>query len=264
MQTNNLFSAQRFVLLCKQSLIINKKRIAIFIGSYIGALSLVLAFFQSMGGFTVEKSNSCLLMFIFLFFAWGIIFASRAFPEFRSKEKCISYLMLPATITEKFIFEFLVRIVLYLILMPLLFWIVPNLEGAIVHLFVPELVNYKFSFGYAALKLMREVPADTSGKIIYLVVQGVLFTFLVQFMGAALFSKSSFLKTMLGISLAAAGYTLFGYLLFKGLNLQEYNAGKNVFYLDKGDAQLFFAILTSIVNLSLIAVAYFRLKEKEA
>ena len=49
-------------------------------------------------------------------------------------------------IQKNMFLSFSARIVGYIILMPIIFWIVANIEGIIVHHYVPELVNYKFSF----------------------------------------------------------------------------------------------------------------------
>lgn len=262
METNHIFSLQRFVLLCKQSLIINKKLIGITLAGFVGTLVFILVFFQSMGDFKRWESQSASVMFIFLFFSWGIIYASRSFPAFRSKEKSMTFLMLPATASEKFVFEFLTRIVLYLLLMPLLFWVVVNLEGTVVHQFVPEFTNYKFSFGVS--ELTREIPVEIRGRIQYLIVQGVLFVFIALFAGASYFSKSPLLKTLFAFSVIMAGYAFLSYLLFKGLNIRNFNPGRNIFFMDKNNAFTFSATFMTLINLSLLAIAWFRLKEKEA
>ena len=119
MQTNNLFTLQRFVLLCKQSFIINRKLIAISIAGFAGTLFLALIFFQFTAHFSYWNNKRYEAIFIFLFLSLGIIFSGLSFPAFRSKEKTMAYLMLPASASEKFVFELLTRIVLFLLVMPL-------------------------------------------------------------------------------------------------------------------------------------------------
>lgn len=261
MQTNNQFTMQRFVLLGKQSFIINKKMIGISLIGFVGILFITLLFFQSANDFVRWDNKNYEATFVSLFFPLGIIFSGLSFPAFRSKEKSMTYLMLPASASEKYIFEFLIRVVLFIVLMPLLFWLVANFEGAVVHYFVPELTNYTFSF-----RGLNTSEFDNEGWVSYAVAQGFLFIFIACFTGASHFTKSPLMKTMFTISLIAIGYGLFTVLLLKGLNLEAFHIeNKRIFFIkDKHDGLVFLAILETVINISLLAIAWFRLKEKEA
>ena len=264
METRHTFSFQRLVLLGKHSLIINKKLIGITLTAMIGMMILVLIFFQSMENFKTWQNSYYETIFAFFFFAWGIIYSSLSFPYFRSKEKSMTYLMLPASSSEKFVFELLSRIVIYILFMPLVFWTVANLEGAIVHHFVPELTNYRFSFidpGFT-----NGSPIENEGWLAFAFVQGGLFVFIAAFTGASHFSKSPLLKTLFAITLIVAGYFIFIYLTFKGLSLNEFDADKNRIFAitNKKNALTAFSIAVTILNLCLLTIALFRLKEKEA
>src|ERR1035437_9821674 len=94
MQTNNQFTIQPFVLLGKQSFIINKKMIGISLVGFIGILFLTLLFFQSVKHFVNWDQKSYEVTFVSFFFPLGIIFSGLSFPAFRSKEKSMTYLML--------------------------------------------------------------------------------------------------------------------------------------------------------------------------
>ena len=265
METKHTFSFQRLVLLSKHSLIINKKLIGITLAAMIGMIILVLIFFQSMEDFKTWQNRYYETIFAFFFFAWGIIYSSLSFPAFRSKEKSMAYLMLPASSSEKFVFEFLSRIVIYILFMPLLFWTVANLEGTIVHHFVPELTNYRFSF--IDPSLTNGTPIENQGWLAFAFVQGGLFVFIAAFTGASHFTKSSLLKTMAGLSLIAASYALFTYLVVKGTNVEAYhnaNKGGMLFIKNEHDAFIFIGFGIMVINLCLLSIAFFRLKEKEA
>jgi hypothetical protein len=252
---------KRLMMLCKQSYIINKKLIAISVAGFAGTLFLALVFFQFAAHFRNWDNKSYEVTFAFLFLSLGIIFSGLSFPAFRSKEKTMAYLMLPASSSEKFVFELLTRIVLFMLLMPLTFWIVANLEGVVVHYFVPELVNYKYSFHGA-----NTAHIENQGWISFVITQGILFGFLAPFMGASHFTKSPLMKTMFAFPLLATGYGLFTLLLVKGLGLEAYHMEqKRVFFIqDFHDGMVFLAIMMTIINLTLLSVAWFRLKEKEA
>ena len=260
METNNIFSFQRLMLLGKQSMIINKKLIGISLAGFTGIVFFGLILLQSAANFTNWDSKSYMTTFIFLFFQVGLIYSGFSFPAFRSKEKRMTYLMLPASASEKFIFELLSRIILYIFFMPLLFWAVSSIEGYVIHYFVPGFTQLSFAMGRPYWAINNVV----SGWTLLLLIQGGLFIFIASFTGASYFSKSPLLKTLFTYSMIVAGYSLFGYILFKGLNIIEYHGGKNVFFMDKDDAFIFGAIAITVINLSLLAVSWFNLKEKEA
>lgn len=267
MQTNNIFSFQRFLLLCKQSLIINKKMIGIALTGFAGTLFIALMLIQSASSsdFKGWHLEDYIAIFLFLFFGLGIIYTSLSFPAFRSKEKSMAFLMLPSSTSEKYVFEVVTRLVVFIILMPLLYWAVSNIEGAVMHYYYPEFVNYKFSFQEAYYKITN---ADKNNHwLIYAFVQGALFAFIFSFAGASHFAKSPLVKTLFTFSILIAGYALFCYLIFKGLNLREYNPVDNkvlsIRIRDESEFATFLALPLTLINLSFLAIAFFRLKEKE-
>jgi hypothetical protein len=98
--------------------------------------------------------------------------------------------MLPISSSEKFAFELITRIILFLVMMPLLFWVVANLEGAIVHSYVPEFVNYKFSFEDAYNKLTN---SDKNNYwLVFSFVQGGLFVLFFHLLEPAIFQNHRF------------------------------------------------------------------------
>lgn len=263
MQTNNMFSIKRFILLFKQSVIVNKNLIGISLIGVAGILFVSLFFLQSINNYQRWTNSSCMVYFLFCYVSLGGIFTSQSFPAFRSKEKSLVYLLLPASSSEKFIFEFLTRIIALILLFPPVFWIIVNLEGAIVHHYIPRLVNYNFSFRVGFDEFFnRDKVSDWN---IFAIVQFFLFVYLVTFTGACHFSKSPRTKTLFTLSVIVGGYVLLGYLLYRGLNLKEYNMNtKSILFMrKKEDLFIFLSIVGIVVNLSLIAIAWFRFKEKE-
>lgn len=264
METNNVFSFRRLVLLGKQSLILNKKMILIALAGFVGTLIIAMFFFQAMNEFKNWLNRDSEVVFVSLFITLGILYSGLSFPGFRSKEKTMAYLMLPASSSEKFVFEIVTRIIVFILFMPLLFWTVANIEGALVHHFVPELINYKFSF--VEPHTIKPAPIENEAWIAFAIAQGILFIFITAFTGASHFSKSPLLKTLFAITMIVAGYFILIYLVFKGLSLNEFDADKNhiLFITNKNNSLIAFAIAATILNLCLISIAFFRLKEKEA
>ena len=264
METNNSFSFQRLMLLGKQSLIINKKMIGISLAGFAGFLFIFLVITQYMSNPGIWDYKEYTVIFTCLFFSCGIIYSSFSFPAFRSKEKSMAYLMLPVSVAEKFTFELLTRIVAFIILMPLLYWVEANLAGALVHHFRPEFAHYKFSFIEAYYNIVKDGKFEFWALV--LTIQGILFVFIAPFAGASYFSKSPLLKTMFTFTLIIAGYGLFVYLLVKGLYLEGIHpAGERVLFINSQDGALVFtAVMATAINLCLLAIAWFRLKEREA
>ena len=266
METNNSFSIQRLVLLCKQSLIIYKKPNGIALAGFSAIIFIALIVMQSAANFSNWDNGDSMAAFLFLFFQFGFIYTCLSFPAFRSKEKSMVYLMLPASVSEKYTFELLTRIVLYIVLMPLLFWLVANIEGIVVHSFMPELTNYKFSFGDGYLAIVKNGKFEFWALIS--TIQGILFVFIAPFTGASHFSKSPLLKTVFTFLSIIAAYGFFVFLLVKGLGLEHiHTVNHRVLFMDlnnSDDALMFLGILSTLINLSLLSIAFFKLKEKEA
>jgi hypothetical protein len=249
-------------MLIKLSLRVNKKLILISLAGVTGTLFIGLFLLQAMINFEYWGQGEYMTTFFFIFLFLGLIYTSQSFPAFRSKTKSLSFLMLPASNSEKYVFELLTRIIAFVIFMPFLYWIVSNIEGIIVHHYVPQMVNYKFSFLDVISKFSKTEKPGNWG--ILAITQTILFVFTAAFAGASHFSKSPLIKTLLTFSTIVTGYFLLSFLLFKGLNLKEIQPSANNIFFHKNNALIFFAVAGVLINLSLLAIAWFRLKEKEA
>ena len=264
MQTTNSFSIHRLLLMFKQSLIINKKRFAIAISAFSGILFITLVWAQASTNFSNWGEHAYLSTFVSVFLSLGISYAAFSFPAFRSKEKSMTYLTLPASTSEKFVFELLSRIVAFIILMPILFWVIANLEGVLVHYYYPELINYQFSYGKSLTSFTKDVDVK---QVIFLIIQMVLFGFIAPFTGGSHFSKSPLFKTLLTFSIIVVSYFLFSLFLVKAFDLlQGLSAGNKGMHFrgNREIAIIMFKIGFTLTNLSLLAIAWFSLKEKEA
>ena len=263
MQTNNSFSFHRLMLLFKQKLIINKRRYPLGLAAFSGGLFISFVFSQTAKNFSNWSNMDYVSTFIPVFVSLGIAYSAFSYPAFRSKEKSMAFLMLPATNGEKFVFEILSRIFAFIILMPLIFWIVANLEGALVHSFFPKLVNYKFSFYDGLMVIVKDGKFEF--WVLILTIQGILFPFIALFTGASHFSKSPLLKTLLTFSIVVLGFFLFTYLLNVSLNLDGLKpVGKDqIFFRDGQSVYRLLSISMLIINMTFLAIAWFSLKEKE-
>lgn len=264
MQNINKFSSRRFLLLFRQSLITNKKLIAISLAGFIVTLFVVLLFMQSITNFKGLDNQGYMTIFIVVFIFLGMMYSGMSFSAFRSKEKSIGYLLIPASNSEKYIFEFLTRIVLFILLIPGMFLLVVNVEGAIVHHYVPRLSNYTFSFIEAINEMLKKDFPGVWG--IYSTVMLLLLILISTFAGACHFTKSPLVKTLFSVSGIICGLVLLMFLLFKGLNLYDYRPAANgiLYPVNNKEFLEIVAIGGVVANLFLIVISWFRFKEKEA
>jgi hypothetical protein len=264
MKKENSFSLNRLMGLTLQSLIVNKKLLGISVAGVAGILFIFLIFAQRNLSFSRWDQGDYMATFLAFFFLTGILWTGQSFPAFRSKEKSIAYLMVPASLSEKFIFELISRIVAFILFMPILFWTVANIEGTIVNHFKPELVNYTFSFREGWEEFTKHWIMNMWNKVGYM--QTFLFILIAGFTGACHFSKSPLVKTIFIFIIIITGYFVLIYLLIKGLNLDDYMpSGRTVLpFYGKGQSEVFFAFASTIVNLTLLSISWFRFKEREA
>lgn len=250
--------------LLRHSIIVNKKLLGISVAGAAGTLFIILIFIQRNISLTRWDQGDYMMTFFAFFILVGILWTGQSFPAFRSKEKSIAYLMLPASTFEKFTFEVLTRLVAYILFMPLLFWIVANIEGAVVHHYKPDLVNYTFSFSQGWEESTKNLNKNFWINSGYL--QKYLFFLIAGFTGACYFSKSPLLKTIFFFIVTVAGYSILIYLLVKGLKINDYMpSGRTILsFHEKGKAEVFFAIAATVINLTLITMSWFRFKEREA
>jgi hypothetical protein len=215
-----------------------------------------------MANYVRFQNKDYFVLLMALFLINGLSYVGVSFPGFRSKEKAMSYLMLPASNAEKFLFELLTRIVLFLFLMPACYWMVANLEGLILHSFVPVFVNYNFSFSEAYSELVNSTKLTVWGELFMF--QGILFVLIAPFTGAVHFSNSPLIKSLLTFFLAVAGYSLLNYILIQGLALYYIDPRANsiLFLGTQKEGFAFLAIFSLIINVGLLFVAWFGFKEK--
>jgi hypothetical protein len=255
-------------MLCKQSVVVYKKTMIMAITGFAGILFILLLLFQSMNHFKWDIYNY-LDTFFFLFFVLGLIYISLSFPAFRSKEKSISYLLLPTSTWEKYVFEILTRIILFIVFIPLIFWVIANLEAHFFNRFFPSHPSYQFSLSDAYKRLTGpENIKNFSGSafwIKYGFIQLGLFAFIFSFAGGSHFSKSPLLKTIFTFSILIGGYFLLCYLLYKGLNLKGYNPPDNkILFVDvKTNPWIITSIGMTLINLTFLTFSFFSLKERE-
>ena len=255
MQHNNIFSFARFGILCKQSFIHNFRLTITSLIGFVGGLFILLLAIQIVNGFRPDDERFFFQLFLGVFSITAIICTGTSFPNLRTKESTVSYLMLPASAFEKFLIEFLGRIVLFILIIPLVYWGVYNLEGYIVNLFLPV-----FSFEGQSLGL----PQTANVRITIFTFTGGLLLLIIPFTGATVFVKNPLVKTLFAVAIIFFFNLFLVYFFLEILKFQRYYPTTPILFVRHLEDGLLAMIIGSmILNIGFLAAAYFKLKERE-
>lgn len=229
-----------------------------------GVLFIIFFLTQFNFGVRTIDAGSLVVVYVLTFAGAGILYTGSAFSGFRSKEKSIHYLLIPASRFEKFLCEYVIRIVVFMLAFPILFWLVYNMSGATFGVLHPI-----FTYTYQEFFFIPEYVVRPDGMNPYpLIISGAFFVLTIPFAGASMFSKHPLIKTLFGISIIFLFHLFLIYFFVVVLNFRNYNISRDeaqIYILPTSaeKAIAFFTITSFIANVMLILIAYFKLKEKE-
>lgn len=260
--SSNTFSGKRFALLWKQHFIQNTNLLLLGGGAYIGVIFIILTIAQignEMAPHDLEMFRGFLLAFVGIF---GVMYVGHAFPAFRSKERTINYLMVPASSIEKFLFEFISRLGIIFILMPILYWITFHMHGYILSLFTTEMFK---PIGVGFLNDTGLWEVDHLAVIASLLIAATLFGFVLAFTGAAMFQKQPLIKTLFSLAMIIVFFSSFMYIAIEPLGVGRYNPPEDMWLLPRNElsALKFITYMLVVGNLIMLFVAYRKLIERE-
>lgn len=259
--SNNIFSGKRFQLLLKQHFIHNAQFLLLATGAYVGVIFIVLSIAQVGNNFMphgLGHFQELMAVFVTIF---SVLYVGHAFPAFRSKESSISYLMIPASVVEKFVFEFVSRIGLTVLTLPLLFWMTFNLQGYFFSIFTD------LSFEPVGLQYIvkLEAPEDYVFLIYALIIGGGLFALSLAFTGAAMFTKQPLVISLFAVAIVVMFFGGYSYIVIEHLGLGKYNPPDRMLLVptEEEQALTFFALVFFAATVIMLLVAYRKLKERE-
>ena len=257
--SNNLFSVKRLQLLFKQSFIHNAQFLLLSTVAYVGVIFIVLSLVQlgnDLHPHGLENFQAFLAIFVTVF---GLLYVGHSFPAFRAKETTIHYLMTPASVLEKFVFEFVNRICLTLLALPLLYWLTFSAQGYFFNIFTYEDFD---PIGPRYLLKVDEAP----GLIYLLITGGVLFALSLAFTGAAMFTKQPLVKSLFTVALVVMFFGGYSYIMIEHVGLGRYNPPERMMLVPLDEEQAIATISISLLaaTLLMLFVAYRKLKEREA
>ena len=127
MKQNKYFSPKRFANLLQNDWLINQKT---YLFTIVG-ISIAIYALTYFLMFNTKNYSSDSYTGLFLFYLMGIgVVIGTAFPALTDQIKTTNYLMAPGSTFEKFMVQFLIRIVLFIPLALIIFWTAVHLAKA--------------------------------------------------------------------------------------------------------------------------------------
>jgi len=196
-----------------------------------------------------------------VFIGFGILYVGHAFPAFRSKESTISYLMVPASALEKFVFEFVSRICIALVTLPLLYWLTFNIQGYFFEIFSDEIFR---PVGIQYL-VKLDVPPDLSLALYSMIAGGILLGLSLAFTGAAMFTKQPLVKSLFALAMLVIFFVGYSYLVVVHLGVGEFNPPDHTVLVPMNEDQGFKMLTVAFFASAgvMLFVAFRKLKERE-
>lgn len=257
MKTNQIFNFKRFERYALSTLILRYRQLLLMIGAAVSGI-FIISFLVLYNNTNWNVAN-WLSIIIPLTIVCGLLYAGSSFPSFRSREKTLGYLLVPVSSFEKILYEFVERIVVFILLFPVLLYLFGNLAANMVtqiYQFQHEVVNIDH------LSFINLAKDNAQGSDLALLT-GSLAIFLVAFAGTVSFKKYPLIKTFVFSMLVFFTIAGYFYLVMEKLKLQHpwiENFGDNI------RSEQAFAILTIVLlafSLITFCYSYFKLKEKE-
>jgi hypothetical protein len=228
---------------------------------------------------TIYKFDSSRYNSLFSMCLLGLaVFVGSSFSELSSKIKTSNYLLIPASTFEKFLCQFVIRIIVGTALFLIIFWVDTHLARIAVlshikdvnnHLAGPEKYDYIKKFHYSMLLIKSNYPIVTYWRLFDGIAMILAFFSLGMFLFSVkiFFRKLGLIKT--GISLVAVIYLAM--ILMTGLSQIFYpeTVGSNManfdYKLSNGysNTEIFFLSIAYLAPLFLLPLGYFKLKEKQ-
>ncbi len=258
---NNTFSFSRFIKLCKQQLFLNSRLILFGLIGYCGTIFILMLPMRVSNSQNVFDVTNFLQVMTFFFIGFGVLYNGYSFKFLRTKESSISYLMIPASALEKFIFEFLNRVVLTIIALPTIFWIVFNLTG----LFFNILDDIGYSF-ISINDIIETFEGEKDSALFFSFAIPVTFLILIlPFTGSTIFTKQPLIKTLFSVTIICLCYAGVVYFLAETVGINQYTLNENgiITPMESAAVKNFFRSVLWLTNIVLLIVAFLKLKEKE-
>ncbi len=260
--SGNIFNTKRFIQLFKRDFYHNRQLYMLSTVAYTGVILIVLSITQVGNGLiphNTEIFQGFLIAFVSVF---GILFVGHSFSAFRSKERTMSYLMMPGSHLEKFLLEFVVKICLMILVLPILYWVTYHIQGYFFTIFTPVLFE---PVGFEYLTKL-DIDDENFGTLIKWAIGSAIFLALcLGFTGSAVFSKQPLVKTLFSLAVIILFFTGYSYIVLEEMGVSNYSPPSDMWLVPLTEKSVLIALISALLFSSLVMlfVAYRKLKEKE-
>jgi hypothetical protein len=263
MQQNKYFSPGRFARLLRNDLMINQKTYLFTLAGF-GIAIYALIYFLMITSKHFSNSN---YIGLFIFYLMGMgFFIGKAFPAMTNQIKTSNYLLVPGSTFEKFMVQFVIRIVIFIPLAMTIFWIATHLAKASLipdPLIASDPAAQIQDFHF--WNLFNNHITNLDKQIIILSVFSMATIF---FAGSVYFNRFALVKTVIisGIIvfLVVCAFVLFSHIFYSaqthGFDIHNINYKITE---DLYNTQLAYYVLGGLSWLFFLPLAYFKIKEKE-
>lgn len=251
---NQIFNFSRFFHYARYQTSMNRRSMLLTVGGASVALFLFLLFFMRT---TLRwDQHHWPPLFMISAIIGGLLFIGNSFGYLRKKESTLNTLMLPASVYEKYIYEYMGKVVLYTVLYPILFYIVSIPVVALAEFIRPERIYASFSF---------DPIFSPKNKTPYMVTAWVyFFASSLIFAGATAFKKYPLVKSLVFVgAIFLIGFS-YVYLSFQKLHLNNGMQYLAETFIGESDTALIWLYwILGISAITSLVYGFFKLKEKE-
>lgn len=185
-----------------------------------------------------------------------LLFVAGAFPYLKKKETQIQFYMQPASVFEKFIFEFLLRFVGFMVIFPVLFWLIGELSYVLVSAIQSMRGQDMQGFYRVSVLFDSFFVEDGELKTITFFFNALAVVMAFIFSGTCTFMKFALAKTAAFVIALGALIFYHFYYMTQVLSLRIANENEPNIHEDMPWLGALFVML-------ILAFGYFKLKEKE-
>ena len=192
-----------------------------------------------------------------------ILVVGSSFPALRKKDSTINFLFVPVSLLEKYLVQFVFRILIFSVIYIVLFWLDFKFATFVYNLF--EWKNQTEVPSFELLNLFKKNIPLLDRKIIVLSIFSIAS---LLFASSTFFNKNALLKTILTLGVLGLITYLFSVLL-SHVFLPNQVQGFNVTVFDRklsnnlNTIQILVYVIGVFSSLFFLPLAYFKLKEKE-
>ena len=208
------------------------------------------------------KANTHVTIYTLSYCLSAILVIGTGFPELRTKSKTIYFLTIPASIFEKYLVQFFIRIICFTIIYHVLFWV--SLKLAHQFYMLTDYNKHYIIYDYSIFSSIKE----TTSQVMYLMVLLIITLCLFLFAGSAIYRKHALFKTVFTVIAIPFGIyvilLIYSYIFNPGVTHGFYPEIYSRFtIIGYNTFTILLITLCSFTSLLLIPFAYFKLKEKE-